>query len=731
MATIKDVAKIAGVSISTVSNIMNGKGSVQGNTYERVMKAVEELKYRPSYVAQNMRSNKMNMIGVLLPSLEQPYCDIYDGILRSLNTNTFFAVLKLTENNAALETETIHLFSDMGISGMIVVPCETDNVQKYREVQERGIPLVFVERDVKGIDCSKVLFDNHRLIYEVSGRLLSDYAPDQTALVRSKSNYSPENECEQAFLEAGGYRIIRVPDDKNAAMLKLYSFLCEEKEGLECLITSNLAYGRVANDVSRLLNRDISIHALCNDEWCLSNPYGRITPIHRNTLYAGIHAANLLSTLIEKKYQATNQTVQVPDKVFSPVDFTSFSDSKSKLRILALECDTIEVLQHLGCSAKNHLGLEVEFDKRSYSELRLALLEQITHAKTEYDIVMIDMPWLGQLDRANYLYELEQELAVNMQHKYDKRIGDAFFRHMRGRNVVPLVSGIQAIYYRADCFQNQDLRAEFSKKYGFELNVPRSWTEYNTVCQFFTRKYNAQSPFLSGTNMAVGSPTELVHEFLPRQWSFYGKVINDDGRIVLDQDGNVRALNNLRETYRYCSQQQGDATLDDEFFGLLLRGEVPIVNGFTSHYHPERETEQDYSKFISVAPMPQGRCVLGGWALGVNRHSSRIRESCKYLEWLLCDQISIANMRMNGCIPTLAVHRNAELRLHYAWLNLMNDAFTKGGNRETVFTRGHKQVESKIIDDILSRAIMAALNSEADSFDLLAQAKEELAEQMR
>ena len=65
MITIKDVAKKAGVSISTVSNVINGKGAIGTEKYKRVKAAMEELDYHPSFIAQNLRNNRSHLIGVI------------------------------------------------------------------------------------------------------------------------------------------------------------------------------------------------------------------------------------------------------------------------------------------------------------------------------------------------------------------------------------------------------------------------------------------------------------------------------------------------------------------------------------------------------------------------------------------------------------------------------------------------------------------------------------------
>ena len=70
MATIKDVARLAGVGLGTASRVVSGKGSVSAATLERVKKAIEELDFRPSHAARSLLSGNTQMIGVYIPLLK-------------------------------------------------------------------------------------------------------------------------------------------------------------------------------------------------------------------------------------------------------------------------------------------------------------------------------------------------------------------------------------------------------------------------------------------------------------------------------------------------------------------------------------------------------------------------------------------------------------------------------------------------------------------------------------
>ena len=80
MATIRDVAQKAGVSVATVSNYLNASKPVSRAVSERIKQAVEELHYTPSTAAKNLRGQKNHEIGILLPNLDDPYyVQIFQG----------------------------------------------------------------------------------------------------------------------------------------------------------------------------------------------------------------------------------------------------------------------------------------------------------------------------------------------------------------------------------------------------------------------------------------------------------------------------------------------------------------------------------------------------------------------------------------------------------------------------------------------------------------------------
>ena len=90
VVTILDVAKAAGVSVSTVSRVLNSKVDVASETQDRILEVIDKLGYTSNLAARSMRSRKKNLIGLVVPDIGFPYSiDIMKGINRAIAKSIF------------------------------------------------------------------------------------------------------------------------------------------------------------------------------------------------------------------------------------------------------------------------------------------------------------------------------------------------------------------------------------------------------------------------------------------------------------------------------------------------------------------------------------------------------------------------------------------------------------------------------------------------------------------
>jgi LacI family transcriptional regulator len=125
--TIQDVAKEAGVSISTVSRVLNAKADVASDTQERVLSVIDKLGYTSSLAARSMRSRRNNLIGLIVPDIGFPYSiEIMKGIDRAISKSIFDLLLYTTggihkPGTASREHHYVSLLSNSLADGVLVV----------------------------------------------------------------------------------------------------------------------------------------------------------------------------------------------------------------------------------------------------------------------------------------------------------------------------------------------------------------------------------------------------------------------------------------------------------------------------------------------------------------------------------------------------------------------------------------------------------------------------------
>lgn len=158
MVTIKDVAKEAGVAISTVSNVLNQVDIVSEDTKKRVFDAVEKLKYVPNMNAKLLKSNKKNTIGLFLPSIQG---DFYRMLMQSVHLQCKLKgyLLNIYVSNENTSEEIYSMIISSGVEGAIVLNERLHN-EYIDRIARTNLPIVFIDREYSGERMSSVIIDN-------------------------------------------------------------------------------------------------------------------------------------------------------------------------------------------------------------------------------------------------------------------------------------------------------------------------------------------------------------------------------------------------------------------------------------------------------------------------------------------------------------------------------------------------------------------------------------------
>ena len=123
MATIKDVAKLSGYSICTVSRALSGKGYLKEETRQKIMDAVKELNYHPNTTAVNLKTGRRRTLALILPSLTNIFYAKLETYMESYaSQNNYLIYLNNSEYSLEKEKQIIDSLIGLDIAGVIIAP---------------------------------------------------------------------------------------------------------------------------------------------------------------------------------------------------------------------------------------------------------------------------------------------------------------------------------------------------------------------------------------------------------------------------------------------------------------------------------------------------------------------------------------------------------------------------------------------------------------------------------
>lgn len=301
--TMRDIATTAGVSTSTASRAISGKGYVSAHARSQVMEAAERLGYVPNGIARSLRARSTRVIGVLISDIANPfYAEVANGVERELRARGYQMLLSDSDGRADEEKVALRTFQAMRMDGLIITPAlpSSDAVE---HLVRGGMPVVEVDRMTADVSCDAVVVDNERGAYQATRHLI-ELGHRTIGLIVGEVSYTSGagrlDGYRAALAEAGlevDDALIRYtsfhPADARAVAADL---LAAEPEVSAIFATNNvLAQGALhaIREAGRRIPRDISLVAFDDALWMEFADPG-ITTVAQPTTEMGRQAASLL-----------------------------------------------------------------------------------------------------------------------------------------------------------------------------------------------------------------------------------------------------------------------------------------------------------------------------------------------------------------------------------------------------------------------------------------------------
>jgi LacI family transcriptional regulator len=175
MVTIYDIAKEANVSPATVSRVLNRQGNVRDETAQKVLRVAKKRKYSPNAMARSLRTKKTNLIGLIIPDIENPiYPAPVRGIQDLANLKDYSVIIHSTDGDERKEIDTIRRLTAAGVDGLIINISESCAllIEEIRRLRRAALPVVALGPWHSELEIDCVSVDNQKGAYMATEHLL-------------------------------------------------------------------------------------------------------------------------------------------------------------------------------------------------------------------------------------------------------------------------------------------------------------------------------------------------------------------------------------------------------------------------------------------------------------------------------------------------------------------------------------------------------------------------------
>ncbi|WP_142413276.1 LacI family DNA-binding transcriptional regulator [Hathewaya massiliensis] len=316
--TINDVAKEAGVSITTVSRVLNNNYPVKKETRERIEEAIEKLNYRPNIMARGLITKRTSVIGVVVPGITNLFFStIVESIENAIKQFDYSISLCNTGGDSKEEKNLIEDIISRQVDGIIVIDPSLDNLESgYYEEISKDIPIIIVNGLCESNSCNSVCYDEKKGTLDAFKYLLDLKHRDILFIRGNKSlSYNIKEEVYKDIVSEHKLdycEILNVGDGNSIQVvhqteIEFENLLKSTKRPTAVFACNDLMAIGVLNICAKLgisVPEDLSIIGF--DNTLLSSvTRPRLTSVDQNMKLVAIEAARFLMDMINQKNKRT------------------------------------------------------------------------------------------------------------------------------------------------------------------------------------------------------------------------------------------------------------------------------------------------------------------------------------------------------------------------------------------------------------------------------------------
>ncbi|KXT84698.1 extracellular solute-binding protein [Streptococcus panodentis] len=657
MVTIKDIAKMAGVSHGTASNVLNKKGNVSTQKIQLVEEAAKKLGYQLNSQAQLLRKKNSDKVVVLLPmSLQDKY-------------TLFLSILSKYFYRKNIEVEVSYIFDRKEVDQAIekrsaslpkaIVCCGMRPTNSYLS-SKNSLNIYYVDfwSSKKLPKLINIGFNHDKTFYAISDliqryditdlRILSHELERDRQFIHDLENYL---DCDNPI------PVTRINDSK--ILLNLFELV--KKSARHTLVVST------SPDLTELFMKtaewngfeaNTHIVTICNRQI-----------FHQSGMdYIELNIEKCANAVARKIDNLSKEDLEIQaDGLYQQLS-VPVSGQKQKIKMLTIESPMTEAMKSLLDKYHSLSGIEVKIDTLPYHLLYELVMERSPKLQ-EYELVRLDMAWLRSVDKA-LLQNLQDSAAIkNIMQKFDAKLVAEYVHINDELYTIPLDISVQMLFYRKDLFEDKLFQRRYFETTREHLKVPENFKQFDRITRFL-RNESIQTEYnLYGHTISDLNPILSYSDFIPRlkekikQEAFTEELFEK----TLEEYTASRdfSLNNSEDHWRQVADN----------FALGKTAMEIIYSNYAFRFL--RGSSVLSSSMIGVADIPGQSPLLGGGCLGIIKNGNN-RLALDFMTWLYSDEILQVLSHLGGFVITKNAKNDITLLNSYPWLEDFSEKMRKG-----------------------------------------------------
>lgn len=713
MATIKDIARIAGVSQGTVSNVLNGRNNVSAEKIKLVREAARELGYSINMQAKQLRGDPRDTstIALILPNIsERKYSQLFEAVKGYFERQQMNVFLFVTDDLLHVEQNIVDTIAAMRVAGAIAITCCNDIQLSYRSLVQSGAKVVFALRDPNGSE-DLVTFDYYKAGQEIAKKALSLHAKSIGLLD------CPCFSSAGVMLETGlrdSLQQICAAEGKPAPTLKIMKSTLSsvgkstakyfaEGTAPDLIVCASQEY---ADQLSFAMEATASAQkpyliALSSYSLCAGTPRPRTFPYWLDYGKLGAAAAERLDCKIRmgrKKIftgSPSPRSTMLPPKGFDRNSFPVPITRRTHINVLLMKGQSADALTSIVGRFSEKTNIEVDFTVLPPEEIyKTCMGIEEGHA---FDVVRASVSLLPIIPlQAFRPFAWEDFRAIT--NGVAPMLLDPLSMVEKTPYAVPFDVGSQVLVYRKDIFMEPMVKRMYFEKYGQTLEVPTDFQTFSQVTSFFNRRKNASSPICYGASASIGTDSEVFLSFILRYRALSRNSGNEYPLGEFDPFLSCQALAQYKEFYQ-------DACIlhKSSWFGS---GHDNFIRGNSAMEIIAFNYASDITKLHTLAansqlgysPVPGGCPVLGGGSMLITKRCKEYQAALHFVAWACGRENAELFTYLGGVSPHIHVYQSQEILDLYPWYRLFQETLERSSYRE-LWDQFHVYKLEKLIGD--------------------------------